>query len=98
MVFSFGQAGQVIKASSRAALAAQAAPRGAGSVAALPRPTAAPAVYFYRNYERRCGMMVPTELEAAWCSGAQPGGGETSFAHFNLEALAAWDTLEMPPP
>ena len=44
-----------------------------------------------RQYKQCCGMMVPTELEAAW----QLAGSEFSYAHIDVEHLSAWESLEM---
>ncbi|KAL4435067.1 hypothetical protein ABPG77_003892 [Micractinium sp. CCAP 211/92] len=67
--------------------------RGAGrsSSAAGPGPKAL--VIFYRQHQQRCGMQVPTELEACWGSGER----QRSFLHCDLAQMSAWRSLEMLP-
>ena len=57
---------------------------------------AAATLFYYRRHGRRCGMMVPGEIEAV-AGGSRDIGGE-SFAHFDVASLSAWDSLEGAPP
>ena len=105
-VFTFSRAGHIVMASigagaaSTAAAAAAAAPRGAGSVAvpsSSQQPSPSPAnVVYYRQYQERCGMLVPVEIEAAATGGGDAAGN--SYAHFDAVALSAWESLEGAPP
>ncbi|PRW59624.1 hypothetical protein C2E21_1357 [Chlorella sorokiniana] len=87
-------------AAATAAGTAGAAQRGAGSVAVPPggqRSDAGAAILiYYRRHGRRCGMMVPGEIEAV-AGGSRDAGGE-SFAHFDVASLSAWESLEGAPP
>lgn len=77
-----------------------AASRGAGSLAgsaatgatgASGSSTSSPAVVlYYRQHQQRCGMLVPTELEACW-------GEEASFLHCDVVDVSAWGSLDMAP-
>lgn len=69
-------------------------PRGAGNMAGRGPNPSPPSVWYYRQYRQQCGMLVPTELEACW----QLPGGEHSYAHMDVQQLAAWESLEMVPP
>lgn len=76
----------------RLAATARGAGRSAGSASAG-GSGAPPLVVFYRRHEQRCGMLVPTELEACWGSGER----QRSFLHCDLAQMAAWRSLEMLP-
>lgn len=63
---------------------------GAASAAESAPPSL---VVYYRQHQQRCGMLVPTELEACWGWGER----QRSFLHCDLAQMSAWRSLEMLP-